>query len=267
MSKRSNFSDADSPQSPKRFRQTILSTTLTPTIPTLPPNATISTPIEDRKSKFIGYFIPISTSSILSRQKSLIQSLPELRDADHKIMAWNVGQSTGFDDDGEKWAGRKILDILTANDDEGLLCVARWYGGIMLGPVRFDHIVHVAADALATYHLSMRKSLAITSPTSTITSPKVDGEKGRLIRVLRGKDMTVESLRTMIAAKKVESGETSVPASPVKERYYERMHEDGLKRLVIARDATIKSLRDIIKELNAASELNQTSSELGNQGD
>ena len=270
MSKRPNSSDPDSPQTPKRFRQTILSTTLTPTIPTLPPNAAISTPIEDRKSKFIGYFIPISTSSSLSRQKSLIQSLPELHDADHKIMAWNIGQSTGFDDDGEKWAGRKILDILTANEDEGLLCVARWYGGIMLGPVRFDHIVHVAADALATYHLSRRKSPAITSPTiksSIITSPMVDGEKGRLIRVLRGKDMTVESLRTMIATKKVERGEPSVPASPVKERNYERMHEDGLKRLVIARDATIKSLRDIIKELNATSELHQTSLELGNQGD
>lgn len=185
-------------------------------------------------------------------------------------MAWNVGQSTGFDDDGEKWAGKKVLEILTANDDEGLLCVARWYGGIMLGPVRFDHIVHVAADALATYHLSMRKTPAIATPTirgSTITSPRVGGEKGRLIRVLKGKDMTVESLRTMITAKKVERGEPSVPASPVKERNYERMHEDGLKRLVIARDATIKSLRDIIKELNAVSELNQTSSELGNQGD
>ena len=175
-------------------------------------------------------------------------------------MAWNVGQSTGFDEDGEKWAGRKVLDILTANDDEGLLCVARWYGGIMLGPIRFDHIVHVAADALAIYHLSMRKTPAITSPI--LTSPQVDGEKRRLIRVLKGKDMTVESLRTMITTKKVERGETSAPTTPVKERNYERMHEDGLKRLVIARDATIKSLRDIIKELNSVSELNQASTEL-----
>src|SRR6266496_3849056 len=229
MSKQLNPLPPDSPQTPKRSRQTILSATLTPTIPSLAPNATISTPIEDRKSKFIGYFIPISTSSTLSHQKSLIKSLPEVSDADHKIMAWNVGQSTGFDDDGEKWAGRKILDILTANDDEGLLCVARWYGGIMLGPIRFDHIVHVAADALAIYHLSMRKSPAITSPS--VTSPKVDGERGRLIRVLKGKDMTVESLRSMITAKKVEMGEGSAPASPVKERNYERMHEDGLKRL------------------------------------
>jgi hypothetical protein len=53
-----------------------------------------------------------------------------------------------FDDDGEKLAARKILEILISNEDEGLICVARWYGRVMLGPARFDHIVHVAADAL-----------------------------------------------------------------------------------------------------------------------
>jgi Uncharacterized protein family UPF0029 len=254
MSKRGLPEDTNSaPTTPKRARQTLLSSNLTPTIPTLPPNATKSTPIEDRKSKFIGYFVPLSTTSLVSRTKALIESLPELVDADHKIMAWNVGQSTGFDDDGEKWGGRKVLEILTTSDDEGVLCVARWYGGIMLGPVRFDHIIHVAADALATYHISMKKNPIITSPT--ITSPRTlnDGERERLIRVLKGKDMTVENVRGMITAKKVEKGLESPLASPVKEKNYERMQVDGLKRLVIARDAAIKSLRDILKELNQSS--------------
>ena len=163
--------------------------------------------------------------------------------------------STGFDDDGEKWAGRKVLDILTANEDEGLLCVARWYGGVMLGPVRFDHIIHVAADALATYHLSQRRSPVMAVPTmkSPVRSGGGDGggEK-KLVRMLRGKDMTVESLRGMIAEKKRERGET-VLQSPVKEKGYERMGTEVLKRLVAARDATIKSLRDILKELSLAS--------------
>jgi Uncharacterized protein family UPF0029 len=252
MSKRTVPEETSPPETlSKRSRQTILTDTLTPTIPALPPNATISAPIEDRKSKFIGYFIPCTTPSLLARHKSLFQSLPDLRLADHKIMAWNVGPSTGFDDDGEKWAGRKILEILTANDDEGIICVARWYGGILLGPVRFDHIIHVSADALATYHLAQRKTPAITSPS--MTSPKVEGERGRLLRVLRGKDMTVESLRAMITAKKIQMGEgSSALTSPVKEMNYERIQVDGLKRLTVARDATIKSLRNIIKELNQA---------------
>src|SRR5271163_3554521 len=105
MNKRSNPEEdreSNAPTTPKRFRQTNLSNTLTPTTPALSPNATISSAIEDRKSKFIGYFIPCSTPSSLAHTKSLLRDLPDLVHADHKIMAWNVGQSTGFDDDGEK---------------------------------------------------------------------------------------------------------------------------------------------------------------------
>ena len=256
MSKRPAAEDSAEPTTPKRSRQTILSNTLTPTLPSLPPEATASAPVEDRKSKFIGYFLPCTTTPVLARHKSLIAQLPSLKLADHKILAWNVGTSTGFDDDGEKWAGRKVLEILTANEDEGLLCVARWYGGVMLGPVRFDHIVHVAADALATYHLSQRRSPVMAVPTikSPVRSGGGDGgeEKDKLVRMLRGKDMTVESLRGMIADKKRQKGE-SVLQSPVKEKVYDRMGTEVLKRLVAARDATIKSLRDILKELSLAS--------------
>jgi Uncharacterized protein family UPF0029 len=202
----------------------------------------------------VGYFIPLTSSSLLPRHKTLLETLPELALADHKIMAWKIGQTTGFHDDGEKWAGRKVLDILIASEDEGLLCVARWYGGIMLGPARFDHIVHVAADALATYHLSLKKSPIITSPTMnapTIIPSESDEERGRLVRMLRGKDMTVESLRGMISRIKAEQGELS-QQSPAKEKNYERMGMDALKRLVVARDAAIQSLRDIHRGLSAS---------------
>jgi len=125
----------------------------------------------------------------------------------------------------------------------------------MLGPARFDHIVHVAADALATYHLSQRKSPVLAAPT--MNAPKIverrddpeDEERKRLVRMLRGKDMSVESLRGMIAQKKTERGESPV-TSPVKEKNYDRMGMEVLRRLVVARDSTIKSLRDINKELS-----------------
>jgi hypothetical protein len=192
-------------------------------------------------------------------------------------MAWNVGLATGFDDDGEKWAGRKVLDLLLANEDQGLVCVVRWYGGIMLGPVRFDHIVHVAADALATYHLKNRPPLQLTpptlkthaplpnaplsneppfnapptpapqSPSQTPLSPRTD-EQTRLLRVLRGKDMTIENLRGTITAKKLEMGQ-SPSSSPVKARDYERMSVEGLNRLLAGRDRTIQSLRGIYRDL------------------
>lgn len=249
MSKRSSPAAKDEPVPPKRLRQTLLSSALVPAIPTLPHTATVSAPIEDRKSRFKGYFIPCRSLKDLAHYRSLLHSLPELADADHRIMAWNVDKSTGFDDDGEKWAGRRVLDILCADNDEGLLCVARWYGGILLGPARFDHIEHVAADAVATYHLSQGRSPEISSPT--IAAPRIldGGEKDRLIRTLRNKDMSVESLRNTIAAKKRETGQESPHTSPCKEMNYERMQVEALKRLVIARDATIKSLRDIYREI------------------
>jgi len=122
----------------------------------------------------------------------------------------------------------------------------------MLGPIRFDHIVHVAADALATYHLSHKQSPVIAAPK--IQSPKIveTGEKDKLVRMLKGKDMTVESLRGMIIEKKKERGEVALQ-SPVKEKAYDRMGTEVLRRLIIARDATIKSLRDILKEVSQPS--------------
>jgi hypothetical protein len=91
----------------------------------------------------------------------------------------------------------------------------------MLGPARFEHIVHVAADALATYHLSQKKIPIMTTPTRT--APKImenieDEERTKLMRMLGGKDMTVDSLRNMIVAKKAERGESPV-SSPVKEKH------------------------------------------------
>ena len=247
-----------SPKSPKRQRQTILSNNLTPTVPTLSPNATVSPDVEDRKSRFRGYFIPLSISSQITKNRMVLTGMPDLMEADHKIMAWRVGRTTGWDDDGEKFAGRKLLELLVASEDEGLLCVARWYGGIQLGPVRFDHIIHVAADALATYHIRERKTPLLAAPT--IQAPKVvpqvpsdEEERNKTIRTLKGKDMTIETLRSMITAKKAERGESPV-TSPVKEKNYDRMSVEGLKRLLIARDATIKSLRDILNELSEGQE-------------
>jgi len=152
----------------------------------------------------------------------------------------------------------------------------------MLGPVRFEHIVHVAADALATYHLSKRPApgeqltspprlkahMPLSPPLSSssmqlspgkpqlspgktqLSSPGTD-DKSRILRVLRAKDMTITTLRATITAQKVQLGETTPSASPVKDKHYERLGEEGLSRLVHARDKTIHSLRDMVRELQA----------------
>jgi hypothetical protein len=58
-----------------------------------------------------------------------------------------------FDDDGETYAGKKILtairDRVGLHSGHGLfVAVSRWFGGTMLGPVRFTHISSCAHDAI-----------------------------------------------------------------------------------------------------------------------
>ncbi|RKO86440.1 hypothetical protein BDK51DRAFT_4430, partial [Blyttiomyces helicus] len=56
---------------------------------------------------------------------------------------------SGSDDDGERWAGARVLRVL---EEEGVVdgcaVVSRWWGGEMLGPVRFAHIENSARDAV-----------------------------------------------------------------------------------------------------------------------
>ncbi|EME89208.1 uncharacterized protein MYCFIDRAFT_89674 [Pseudocercospora fijiensis CIRAD86] len=111
-----------------------------------------SEPIEDRKSTFVAYFSP-------SLKPKDLQNLPVIANADHKILAWRKESNqqsitkakqyvTGSDDDGEKYAGKKVEKVLEALQAEGACVVARWWGGIMLGPVRFTHIESCARDAV-----------------------------------------------------------------------------------------------------------------------
>lgn len=62
----------------------------------------------------------------------------------------NGGRTTQpvTDDDGEKGGSRAILAVMETARAMGVCVVGRWYGGVMLGPVRFRHIEAVAGDAL-----------------------------------------------------------------------------------------------------------------------
>jgi len=58
------------------------------------------------------------------------------------------------DDEGEGGAGDKLLYLLErAGVTNLVVIVTRWYGGIMLGPDRFKHIVNVAQTLLQEHAL------------------------------------------------------------------------------------------------------------------
>ena len=205
----------------------------------LPQHTTTTREIEDKGSRFKGYFIQFDSIAQLEPMRDAIDHLPELSKADHKISAWRVysdkvkgKEVTGCDDDGEKWAGDKILKILTASEQFGLVVVVRWYGGVMLGPRRFDHIVDIAADAIVTYKVnSGQMKMTLTPPSS---------QEGQLLRrQLIAKDMTIGSLRRIVDPSK------ESPAKPSPS--YDDMSMDQLTKMIKSKDSTIEALRKIIK--------------------
>src|SRR5271155_814589 len=111
-----------------------------------------SAAIEDRASTFIALYSPTLSA------KSL-QANADFKSASHRIAAWrkpgkqrSLSQQllyeSGHDDDGEKYAGKKLESLLQAMNAEGAVVVARWYGGVLLGPVRFTHIESCAREAI-----------------------------------------------------------------------------------------------------------------------
>lgn len=114
-----------------------------------------SAAIYDRESKFYAIFSPIL------KPKDL-QALEEIESASHKIVGFRRESNqqsiskaklyvTGSDDDGEKYAGKKIEKALEATGVTGACVVARWYGGVLLGPVRFEHVETCAKEAINRY--------------------------------------------------------------------------------------------------------------------
>lgn len=101
-----------------------------------------------------------------------LQSHAAFLDADHRMVAWRKRSAqrtllgttsttttttttagpalytTGSEDDGEKYGGKRLERVLSDMDVEGAVVVARWYGGVLLGPVRFSHIENCAREAI-----------------------------------------------------------------------------------------------------------------------
>lgn len=153
---------------------------------TLPMPATCkSAQIVDRNSLFIGYVYPLITTSpayistLLSHLTRVVHPtvpvdlLPpqfanapaNKRGSSHDMYAYRVlelkrGRSglAGPDDfslqedkedDGERWGGDRVLKVVREEGaSDVLVVVSRWYGGELLGPVRFEHIENAARSVL-----------------------------------------------------------------------------------------------------------------------
>lgn len=227
------------------------------------PQPFVSGTIEDRQSTFIAHFSPTTTA------KSL-QAAPELKTASHRIAAWRKAStqrtlsadrqifSTGSDDDGEKYAGKRLERVLNEQNVEGAIVVARWYGGVLLGPVRFTHIENVAKEAIMAWK---ECTGAASTKKRKVEEPKVDeeAEMKRLTKQLTDRDQSIVVLRQLLAEKQVASNEgvagekpTSQPiSSPAIPPDYSQMPLPRLRQLEKARDATIAWILKQIDQVEA----------------
>ena len=211
-----------------------------------------STKIEDRASIFVAYFSP----TIPPRE---LQSKPDLKSATHRMLAWRkpgsqrtlVAKSraieSGSDDDGENYGGKRALKVLEEMRVEGALVIARWYGGVMLGPVRFSHIEDTARAAIRAWQRS--------DETETQKRRKVEaeaGEKVSLVIELKQRDESIKVLRTLLEEKTAvlnnESIVTKPSAAPAREVDYASMTLERLRQMDKARDGTVAFLLKRIDE-------------------
>lgn len=112
---------------------------------------------EQKKSRFQGHVARVSSVHDVERAIECLLVNNKIQHATHNMMAYRMyvdinGTKTllqDCDDDGEAAAGKRLLHLLQVMDVDGLLVVvSRWYGGVHLGPARFQCINNAARTAI-----------------------------------------------------------------------------------------------------------------------
>ena len=209
--------------------------------------AYISSPVNDRSSRFIAAYSPQLSAKEL-------QDLPDSASATHRISAWRrpsaqrslISQpllQVGHNDDGEKYGGKTLEKVLADMNVEGSIVVARWYGGVMLGPIRFDHIKNCAIEAISKWRI---ETDIVNKRSKTEANDRE--ERARLIKELPERDRSIFVLRGLLAEKKEtpkpeQGDEDDLPTTPK----YDTLPLTSLRRMDRARDATIGWILQQIK--------------------
>jgi Uncharacterized protein family UPF0029 len=210
-----------------------------------------------------------------------LQAHPDFKTATHRLAAWRTPSAqrtlhsssprgvfdVGHDDDGEHYGGKRLEKVLKEANVEGAVVVARWYGGILLGPVRFTHIENCAREAI-----EKSKKDARERDLHVALKRKVEGDEKRrstLVRILEERDHSIHTLRGLLREKTKEasclqkdeivSAVRDTNTTPTKAINYSAMPLQALEQLEKARDATISW---ILKEIEKAEGLQQESKQI-----
>ncbi|KAG7001527.1 hypothetical protein G7Y79_00031g066420 [Physcia stellaris] len=203
---------------------------------------------------------PNSSPSTPPPSPKTLQSHPSTLGATHRILAWRRPSSqrslktsaplleSSYDDDGEKHGGKAIAQVLEAMDVCGAVVVARWYGGVMLGPMRFEHIRNCAKAAILEWRREEGEGEGKRAKLE-------EEQRAKLELTLRERDESIVVLRGLLAEKKGQaSSQGNLSGSPAKGPDYGKLPLQALKRLEDVRDATIGWILKSIEEAEKQNE-------------
>ena len=105
----------------------------------------------ESNSKFTAYTAQVTTYEQINDLYLKIKLIHPV--ADHVICAYHVSNDDFFNtdhcDDGEHGAGRAILSYMKENDiTDRVIFVVRYFGGVKLGPKRFEKITEAVRDVI-----------------------------------------------------------------------------------------------------------------------
>ena len=121
---------------------------------------TLSLPVNEKRSIFVARACAVTSPAQAQASIAHLVSDKRAAKASHHISAYRIRVSSSnkmvreviyqdFDDDGESAAGGRLLHLLQLMDVWNILVVvSRWYGGVKLGPNRFNIINNVAREAV-----------------------------------------------------------------------------------------------------------------------
>ncbi|KAG0702870.1 ribosomal protein S5 domain 2-type protein [Suillus ampliporus] len=218
--------------------------------------------IRDRGSAFVGSVYrartPEEAKAAISHHRNVVHAGKKA----YEISAWRCmtlknGKTglggpddfeviTGYDDDGEQWAGSKALKVMQS---EGILdavvIVSRWFGGTLLGPARFAHIQTCASEVCRTF----KRVEEMEECISTLT--RLDNILASLRQELSDLTQNTElatggSSSTRTASDEIDTAEARRSRQP----NYTAMQRDldiaKARRLIGARESAVKNVKSLL---------------------
>ncbi|XP_059478828.1 protein IMPACT-A-like isoform X2 [Neocloeon triangulifer] len=110
-------------------------------------------PLSAGKCTFQGHVAIVKNISDIKSALKALHQIKKVANTTHNIYAYRIQRSGNIisdcDDDGETHAGSRMLHLLEIlNASDVLVIVTRWFGGVHLGPARFQHINNAARQVL-----------------------------------------------------------------------------------------------------------------------